>query len=113
MGAPLKYPSAHEQLLKLAKVARAQGVPFDEFWKTAVRPGQRPYTWGKPSAPREIPEGVVIWPQDADDRQVVMAATMGARQGWKRAYNGMEATPRERALGALRPMLQELQAPAA
>lgn len=90
----------------LAQAARNRGMTFDAFWEEAVRPGKTIYTWGKPSAPRrEIPGGVVIWPQDSDVRQDLRAATLGARAGWKRAYEGLAPTRAEKALAAIGPEL--------
>lgn len=106
MAAPCRYPAAHEQLLMLAREAKQEGLSFEEFWERAVRPGRSPVTWSTPESRR--PEGCVVWPRDTNDRNVSIAATTAARAGWRRAYEGVPAPRRERALLSLRPGLERL-----
>jgi hypothetical protein len=106
MPAPTKYPVAHEQLLELARAARAEGMDFDSFWERAVRPGMVAITWARPEEKR--PVGCVVWPSDTADRQIAVAATLGAREGWRRAYDQIPMKAREAALGRIRPGLEAL-----
>lgn len=120
MPAPQRYPAPHEQLLLLARRARAEGLTFDEFWARAVPP-QRTRD-GKPlldkndlplSARRlprvkdeEPPEGAVLWPNDTHDRKMAYAAILASEEGWRSAYEGRPQENREAALGELAPLLE-------
>lgn len=106
MAAHAKYPAVHAQLLELARLARAEGLPFEEFWRRAMRPGERSVTWGVESGRR--PVGAVVWPRDTADRNVALAATRGARDGWRRAYDQLPPRRSEAALERLRPELEAL-----
>lgn len=106
MAARAKYPAPHEQLSALAREARLAGISFDEFWEEAIRPGQSPVTWQTPEDLR--PYGAVIWPRDTTDRNISIAATLGAREGWKRAYDRLPPHKGEKALARLRPGLEAL-----
>lgn len=101
-----RYPRAHEQLGRLAREAREEGLDFDAFWQRAVRPGMRAITWMDDETTRL--EGAVVWPSDYEDRQVTVAATLAAEQGWRRAYDGHEPTRQERALRRLGPVLDAI-----
>lgn len=103
MAAHAKYPTAHAQLLALARRARLEGVAFEVFWERAVRPGLPPVIWRTPVEMR--PAGCVVWPNDTHDRGTSQTATVGAKEGWQRAYEGLPAPQREHALERLRPML--------
>lgn len=104
MPAPAKYPVPHEQLYALAVVARRKGVDFDDFWEEAIRPGLPAVTWAKAEELR--PVGAVVWPSDTADRAIAVAATIGARVGWRRAYDKLPLKPREAALERIRPVLE-------
>lgn len=106
MAARAKYPASHEQLSALARLARLEGLSFEEFWARAVRPEERPVTWA--SAPGDRPGGCVVWPRDTTDRNISIAATLGARDGWRRAYEGLTPTRQEAALSVIRPALEAL-----
>jgi len=106
MAAHARYPAAHEQLLILAREARAEGLSFEAFWKRAVRPGMTPVTWAKD--PEKRPPHCVIWPRDTTDRGISIAATLGAKTGWKRAYNQLPPNRGEAALIRLAPELESL-----
>lgn len=108
MAARTKYPEPHRQLLALATRARTEGLAFDAFWERARRPGRPPVTWA--TAEEDRPRGCVIWPRDTTDRNISIAATDGARDGWRRAYEGIRAPRKEEALNVLRPGLEALEA---
>lgn len=80
----------------LAIQARRLGVPFDEWWEAAVRPGLPPMMMSTPDG--ELPPGCVLWPTDSADRNRWRAATDEAREGWMRAYEKASPLPPERAL---------------
>ena len=111
MAAKAKYPPAHEQLFALAKKARARGLSFDDFWAEARRPEVPPVTWATDAKDR--PRGAVVWPRDTTDRNISIAATDGAKDGWKRAYEKLPPLKHERALVTLRPGLEALDLVAA
>lgn len=106
MAARAKYPATHEQLFALAEQARLAGVPFEEWWEEAVRPGQPAVTWNTPEPLR--PYGAVVWSNDTGDRNLSIAVTLGAREGWRRAYNRLPPSRGEEALKRLRPVLEVL-----
>lgn len=106
MAARAKYPASHEQLFALARKAKTRGLSFDEFWQLAVRPDQPAVTWATPA--EERPRGCVVWPRDTQDRNISIAATKGAREGWLRAYQGLPPSRHEAALNVLRPGLAAL-----
>lgn len=54
----------------------------------------------RPAAP------CVIWPNDSFDRENGIAATIEAKEGWRRAYEGMPPSSPERALAMLGPDLR-------
>jgi hypothetical protein len=105
MAARMKYPAAHEQLFVLAVRARREGRSFEAFWGAAIRPGRSPITVGTP----DPPEDAVRWPRDSTDRNVSIRASVAARDGWRRAYEGMEPTGPERALILLAPLLSAIE----
>lgn len=80
-----KYPSPVEQLLELARWARAGGQDFDTFWLRAVRPGVQPVVQASWPA-EEIPPAVVVWPSDGGDRRFWIRAIVGAEETWRAAY---------------------------
>jgi hypothetical protein len=106
VAARARYPSAHEQLLGLAVVAREEGLAFAAFWARAVRPSKPPVTWQTPEERR--PYGCVVWPRDTTDRNAARAVTDSAevRSGWMRAYEGWAPTRGDLALQTLAPWLQ-------
>lgn len=106
MAAPQKYPTPHQQLRELAEMALLEGTTFDCFWERAMRPGQPPVTWA--TEPDRRPGGCVVWPRDTFDRNVSIAATLEARDGWRRAYEGVAPTRSERALLRLAPWFDAL-----
>ncbi|HEX7088748.1 MAG TPA: hypothetical protein VF192_01360 [Longimicrobiales bacterium] len=107
MPAPSKYPTAHEQLRLLAEAARRDGLSFQRFWELAVRPGQPAITWSTPAGER--PPRCVVWPRDTTDRKLSIAATLGAKDGWRRAYEGVPPSGPEKALQLLAPLMQSLE----
>lgn len=107
MAAPARYPTPHAQLLRLAEDAKREGIPFEEFWDRAVRPGLPPVTYYQPEAERL--KGCVVWPRDSVDRNLARAATEDSREGWRRAYEGVEPTRSERALIVLSPLLAMIE----
>ena len=58
--------------------------------------------------PARRPLGAVVWPRDTYDRGVCREATLGAREGWRRAYEGEEPSRAEHALRMLAPYLEDL-----
>lgn len=99
MAAAARYPSPPEQMVALALQAREQGVPFEEWWETAVRPKRPPVKTSTPLPER--PAGCVLWPSDSAARNEWRAATDGVRDHWGRAYDGLPQTPAEKALMTL------------
>lgn len=141
-----RYLPPHRQLLLLARVARAEGLTFDEFWnramptlvlrsvvacpycgteqpatrRTCVKKGDcdRPnwtekeraamgtyQVWKPERYPRvkdpNAPPDVVLWPGDTEDRQAAYEGLMESKDAWRSAYDGIEPTPRERAMARL------------
>lgn len=91
-------------MLRLAVRARALGYSFDDFWRLAMRPRKPPIT---PKVPREKwPPDAVVWPRDSRDREVWISATNAARDGWRRAYEGIAPTRAEAALILLGPEMK-------
>jgi hypothetical protein len=109
VAARARYPSAHEQLLGLAVVARGEGLTFAAFWRRAVRPGKPPVTWQ--TAEENRPYGCVVWPRDTKDRNAARQVTGSAevKRGWMRAYEGWEPTRAELALQTLAPYLRGVE----
>lgn len=107
MAARARYPTPHAQLLELATDAKLRGEEFEDFWERAVRPGVSPVSYRTPEADR--PRGVIIWPADTTDRNLARRATDEAKEGWRRAYDGVSPTREEQALRILAPILSELE----
>lgn len=103
MAAPPKYPTPHAQLLALAREAREAGVEFEAFWLRAVRPGLSAVTVATP--PHRRPEGCVLWQRDTFDRNNARDAMEEAKEGWRRAYEGLPPSRAEMALIMLGPEL--------
>lgn len=108
MAARAKYPPPHEQLLLCAQWARWADMTFEEFWAEAVRPGKPAVTWAMPEDRR--PANCIIWPRDTADRNISIAATLGAMDGWRRAYERIPPSKGDRAIERLRPLLDGLAA---
>lgn len=108
MAARQRYPSPPEQLRELAGFYRSVGASFDEFWEMTVRPGAPPFATTTPLG--ELPEHVVIWPSDSQDRRAWQLAMADAREGWRRAYEGVPPTSSERSLTLLAPLLERIAA---
>lgn len=98
MPAQQIYAAPHEQLGKLAVEARRNGVPFEEFWVCAVRPHRSPIVTKNTIDP---PAGAIIWPHDSNDRATAIKAALEAKDVWRRAYEGIEPTRAELAIGVL------------
>lgn len=103
VAAPAKYPTPSEQLLDLARDARARGVLFEIFWEVTVRPNLPPITTRMPDEAR--PPGAIVWPGDTWDRKVWQYGIYQSKEGWRRAYEGEPPTPKEQALAMLSPVL--------
>lgn len=99
MGASPKYPSPLQQLSELMVAARREGVPFEEFWTTAVRP-ELPLVMVTTLNP---PEGCVRWPTDRNDRVTWKGAILGSKDGWRRVYERQPPTKEEAAIAFLAP----------
>lgn len=106
MAAQAKYPATHEQLFVLAREARLAGVAFAKWWREAVRPGLPPVTWRMAEDVR--PFGCVVWPNDSADRDISVAVTLAARDGWRRAYDRLPPRKGELALSRLAPAIEGL-----
>lgn len=89
-------------MVALARDAIRAGVPFDTWWREAVRPGAPPILV---TSEQPWPSGCVIWPSDSADRNNWRLATDRAIDGWRRAYEGVPATQQEKALRILEPLL--------
>lgn len=94
------YDPPHVQLGRLVVDAQARGLTFEEFWDEAVRPNK---TWVMTTA-KAPPVGAVKWPTDRTDRESWKAAIMATKEGWRRVYDGEQATSQETALGLLAPV---------
>lgn len=101
LPAPALYESPQCQLRRLAEEALRGAVPFDEFWAAAVLPSGPLVTRHR----RNPPSGCVIWPRDTFDRRNSITAILDTREAWRRAYEGWDPTPGERALAMLGPVL--------
>lgn len=127
MPAHARYPSPHNQLLELAVAAKQRGLPFEEFWREAVRPRrckdcehetiqiECPRCGGKTVGPAplivsgsERPPGAVLWPTDTKDRRTWLYGVDESREAWRRAYEKAEAPKAERALVRLRPVIDAI-----
>lgn len=113
-------------------MAKAEGLSFDEFWDRAVPPAetlrhkrtkkplldehgdekQKPSRTLPRVGAKVAPDGAVLWPRDTRERRDSYEAAIAARDVWRRAYEGIPATSRERALIRLRPFLERLTAAA-
>lgn len=102
MAARRRYATVPEQMVFLAREARQEGLTFAEWWDRAVRPGLPPVLVTKPD---DWMAKTVLWPSDSSDRNEWRDATMGALEGWRRAYEGIPATTNEKALMILEPLL--------
>lgn len=91
------YDSPGVQLRRLAARARRLDVPFDEFWTQAVREGRSLVMTNHPNPPK----GAVLWPTDRNDRKAWQFGIHTAKEGWRRAYEGIEALSCERAMSIL------------
>jgi len=110
-------PSPFVQLRELAVAARNRGLTFDEFWEEAVpspklrkRPGRKakldeddgpPMPVGLPILGTPGDPGAVHWPADTLARKQSYAVVIELRDAWARAYDRIEPTRAERALGAI------------
>lgn len=102
MAPPERYPSPAKQMLELGRLARVEGLTFDEFWERAVRPDQPALT------PRRLGKGAyadlvgaIIWPSDTAERNDAQAAMQECKEVWRRAYNREAPTPGDQALALL------------
>lgn len=123
MPARKRYPTPSEQLLDLAREARAEGLSFEEFWDRAVPPPEPMLhkRSGKPLLDQEgnqktkpsrvLPRvgdeacGAVLWPNDTRERRDAYEAAVACREGWRRAYENVPPARREKALAILSPLL--------
>lgn len=90
-------------MIELARAARAEGVVFEDWWETAVRPGRPPVRTTTPD--EEKLAGAIVWPHDSQDCRSWRDATDDAREGWARAYANLPASQNEESLGVLGPAL--------
>lgn len=95
--APQRYPAPHQQLLTLAREAKAEELTFDEFWERAVRPGLTPVRMNHP----DPPTGAILWPRDTTDRRITMEAIQATREAWRCSYEDRRQTRSERAFASL------------
>lgn len=91
------YAQPHVQLGRLLIDARRRGVPFEEFWRQAVREDDTLVMTNR----RNPPEGCVRWPTDRNDRRGWQKAILGTKETWRSAYEGLEPTRGERAVAVL------------
>lgn len=98
------YEPPHVQLGRLLLAARRRGLSFDEAWNEAVRPGKTVVMTNTPNPPA----GAVRWPSDRNDRVTWQAATLDAKDGWRRAYDREPPSKQEAALALLAPGLDAL-----
>lgn len=124
MPAPPRYLSPHEQVLRLAVVARREGLTFEEFWTRALRPricadcltetllagcpscGTRchPPLDGRPATVTvrdEAPDYVVRFPTDTADKRAWVAALEASRETFRRAWHHEPPTPADGAFAVL------------
>lgn len=78
--------------------SRQRGVPFDEFWKLALRPGEALLTTETVRTIEPVPIYGIVWPKDSGDRANAQAAIRGTEEGWRRAYEGVPPSKGEIAL---------------
>lgn len=144
MPARQRYPAPHQQLLTLARRARARGLRFEEFWAEALPPpkhacldcdapvgaGKRCGFCGGPPGPelatdrlgRLVPDGSlhrvdrphpppgrVLFPHDKTKPWEIYDALASSKEAWRRAYEGVQATPAEAALAYLAPLFEEAE----
>lgn len=102
MAPPQRYESPAKQLFELGRLARAEGLTFDEFWQRAVRPGEPALT------PRRLGKGryadlvgAIIWPSDTAERTDAQESTDRTKDTWRRAYNREPASPGDHAVALL------------
>lgn len=98
MAAPRRYEPPTQQLLVLAREARAAGVTFDDFWEEIVvgrQPNGRRRRWR--STDPNPPPGVIIWPHDSTERKAIYDSIVSTRAAWHRAYDGLPPPPTEAA----------------
>ena len=107
MPAHRRYETPATQLRRLAVEARAEGLPFSEFWRRALRPGQSLVTrhWAHP------PKDCVVWPRDTYDRSCDREAIKQTRAAWRRAYLNLPPSRNELALQVLAPVLEGFDPP--
>lgn len=135
MPAAERHPRPHIQLSAIARRARDLGTPFEQWWDHAVPPPKtdtagnlRLDPFGDPIPSRRMPsvkppppsqlaarlradapdQDVILWPTDADERREAYIATVGAREGWRRAYEGLAPSGSEAALTHLAPLFDRL-----
>lgn len=89
-------------MIRLARIAKAEGRDFEDFWQEAVRPGLPPITARRlgPNGerPDDIPTGAVIWPSDTSDRTVEQAAAEAMKEAWRKSYEGSPPDRGEQAM---------------
>lgn len=106
MPAPVRYEAVHEQMLRLATLAKRRGLGFDEWWREALRPracsrcdretllpkcpdckrrtvGDAPVLASDPLKP----PGAVVWPTDTGERRDAQIAADGVREAWRLAWH--------------------------
>lgn len=127
MPAVAKYEPVHVQLLGLAVLARQRGLTFEEFWREACRPAtcfhcmrgtllpKCPHCERRINRPPTIttvdpaPDTAIRFPTDTADKRASIGALEDTKDGWHRAYEGIEPTRREQALILLSPILDEIE----
>lgn len=129
MAAPTKYEAIEKQLLRLASAGKLRGLSFEEFWREAlpvrtctecgheslVTKCPRPRTpesfedcGGRTRGPKPWtaseggPPTAVLWPTDAVDRRLWLAAVDSSKEGWRRAYENADAPRSDDAFERLR-----------
>jgi hypothetical protein len=105
VAARKRYPTPPDQMVLLARMARAHGVSFDDWWMGAIRPDIQPVITTTTPRLRHTP-GCVVWPSDSQDCRQWRNVTMESREAWERAYLLVPALPRETALILLGPVLE-------
>lgn len=127
MPAPKRYPTPEEQLVELGHRARKEGLTFEEFWNRAVPAAEVVIDKAtgepvlddvgdpkiKPSRvlPRhdtvDPPEGAILWPRDTRLRRDAYEVVLSGKEIWRRSYEGLPLSRRERAIRALRPLPED------
>jgi len=99
---PQRYDSPARQMLELGRIARSEGLSFEEFWQRAVRPGKPALT------PRRLGKGrykdlvgAIIWPSDTAERTDAQEAMLRCKAVWRRAYNREAPTQGDQAVAQL------------